>query len=184
MRHVIHYCGHRIGPDGADARFPSGAEARVAARIRDLVAECEVEAAHGSLASGADILVAEAVLAAGGRLHVVLPFEAARFCAVSVASLDDRQADAAWIARFERALAGAAGVHVIAPAPEPDAAFAACSAAAMRAAILEAGRLGLPAVQIAVWDGQARAGIAGTAADVAGWQAMGRRTLPPIDPGS
>ena len=40
--------------------------------------------AYGSLACGADMLVAEAILARGGELHVVLPFAEEDFLKTSV----------------------------------------------------------------------------------------------------
>src|SRR5262249_18515215 len=66
---VIHYAGHRVG-----RRFGQRAEEVVADSIRRLLVEHRVAFGYGSLASGADILFAEALLARGGELHVVLPF--------------------------------------------------------------------------------------------------------------
>ena len=59
----MHYCGHRIADADKPGRFPAGAEATAAARIAEVVArEHPPGYAYGSLASGADILWAEALL--------------------------------------------------------------------------------------------------------------------------
>ena len=76
---------------------------RVAAEIqRDPPA-----AGYGALASGADILCAEALLAAGAELHAVLPFAIDDFIDTSVAD-----SGAQWVTRFHRCLDAAASVTV------------------------------------------------------------------------
>ncbi len=61
---VVHYCGHRIH-DGDHARFPASAETTVAARIAEVLDRDAPGFAYGSLASGADIMWAEALTRAG-----------------------------------------------------------------------------------------------------------------------
>ncbi|WP_424893184.1 hypothetical protein [Streptomyces sp. XH2] len=99
------------------------------------------------IAPGADSLFAEAVLAAGGALSVVLPFDDYR------ASLDDAEDRA----RFDRLLEAAADVTVM---PYP-----AASVSAFKAANTEL--LGRSDLLVAVWDGAASAKDGGTAATVA-----------------
>ena len=70
---VIHYAGHIIS--AKSDRFPASAEPDVATRIRQKLVELDARIAYGSLAAGADILFAEAILERGGELHVVLPFD-------------------------------------------------------------------------------------------------------------
>ena len=95
---VVHFCGHRIGgPE--PARFPLAAEPAVAARINEVVRRDTPGYAYGSLASGADILWAEALLAAGAEVHVVLPFARDEFIKESVAP-----SGRGWIERFDSAL--------------------------------------------------------------------------------
>ncbi|MET9415617.1 hypothetical protein ABZY03_15805 [Streptomyces klenkii] len=99
------------------------------------------------IAPGADSLFAEAVLASGGALSVVLPFHDYR------ASLED----AADRARFDRLLEAAADVTVM---PYP-----AASLSAFQAANTEL--LGRADLLVAVWDGAASEKGGGTAATVA-----------------
>lgn len=71
----------------------------------DDFAPCE---GHGALAAGTDILVAEALLARGCDLHVVLPAGPELFRQVSVVAVDP-----AWGPRFDACLARAASLEVI-----------------------------------------------------------------------
>lgn len=73
------------------------------------VAEIGPAEGHGALAAGTDIVVAEALLALGAELHVVLPADPARFREASVVAVE-----MAWGARFDACLARAASVEVIA----------------------------------------------------------------------
>jgi hypothetical protein len=94
---VVHFCGHRIGE--REGRFPLGAEEDVAKRVAELVSDNTPGFAYGSLASGADIIWAEALLARACELHVVLPFAREEFVASSVAPSGPR-----WVQRFDRCL--------------------------------------------------------------------------------
>ena len=76
---VVHYCGHVILPDGANGRFPAHEEGRVAQEFRSTFEQLNVGFGFGSLAAGADILGAEALLAPEADLHVVLPFDQDEF---------------------------------------------------------------------------------------------------------
>ena len=102
---VAHFCGHRISAPGASGRFLSEDEAAIAALVAEAVARFPTGIAYGSLASGGDILWAEALLASGCELHVVLPFSLEEFISTSVADAGDR-----WIARFQRCLKSATSV--------------------------------------------------------------------------
>jgi hypothetical protein len=160
---VAHYTGHILANRAL-------AEDAVAADLARLVDGLRLGAAYGSLAAGCDILFAEALLARGVGLNVVLPFAVDDFVAQSVAP-----SGAAWVARFERCLALATTVRF---ATEDrylgdDALYAHCSRLAMGLAVLCARHLGATARQLAVWDGRAPAGPAGTAADLALWRGIG-----------
>lgn len=96
----LHFAGH-MGVDD---------DAAVRARIDALLAEDRVGFAWGALAGGADVIVAEAVLARDAELHLVLPAPPAVFRADSAAPLGGD-----WPARFDRVLALAAGVTVVEP---------------------------------------------------------------------
>ncbi len=176
---VIHYLGHIISPPGQGGRFPAEQEGEIAARIAAAVGGAELTFAYGSLAAGADILFAEAVLARpGNRLHVVLPFDLDEFIAVSV-----RPAGEGWVERFHRCWEAARERRF---ATEDgylgdDDLFSYCSQLAMGLALLRANQLSSTVEQIAVWDGRPPSGPAGTAVDLNNWRRSGRaQTIIPV----
>jgi len=85
---VIHYCGHM---------FVAGwqSEAAVVAAVEAILDETQAAVAYGSLACGADIVVAEAVLKRGGEVHLVSPYEEEDFLMTSVTPGGPE-----WIARY------------------------------------------------------------------------------------
>lgn len=131
------------------------------------------------LAAGADLVFAEALLEAGGELHVVLPVHRAAFVTVSVAPFGE-----AWVQRFERCMARAASIRYAAQDPYigDDQVFAYASQFAMGCAVLRAQTLATAALQLAAWDGRPAAGPAGVVADMAYWTRSGRRAVVvPVD---
>lgn len=78
------------------------------ARIDAMLANERIGFAYGALAGGADLIVAEAVLARGAELHLVLPAPPAVFRADSAAPLGGD-----WPARFDAVLERAATVSVV-----------------------------------------------------------------------
>jgi len=177
---VLHFGGHRIARPGQPGRFPADQEDRVRAEIDRRLEESNIGFAYGSLASGADILFAEAALARGATLHVVLPFDRREFVRESVAP-----SGRGWIGRFNRCLQAALTVryatrdHYLGD----DQLFAYCGQLAMGLALLRAHHLATEAEQIVVWDGGGSPGLGGTAVDVANWTAAGHRSSR-IDPGA
>ena len=167
---VLHYCGHMIAAPGTPGRFPAGQEHKVRDQIERRLAAMDIGFAYGSLASGADILFAEAVLARGASLHLVLPFDRHEFVGESV-----RPSGRGWVKRFQRCLAAATTIRYATRDRYlgDDQLFAYCSQLAMGLALLRAGHLATEAEQVAVWDGEAPAGPAGTAVDVANWRQSG-----------
>ena len=178
---VVHFCGHRIaGPE--PARFPAAAEPAVAAGINEIVARDTPGYAYGSLASGADILWAEALLAAGAEVHVVLPFARVEFIKESVAP-SGRE----WIERFDRCLDQAASVRFATDDAYlgDEVLFRYCSELAMGLALLRARYLDADVRQLTVWDRAPANGVAGTATDVGAWRRRGGTVTlirPTIDP--
>lgn len=156
----LHYAGH-LGID------PPGTQA-LRSRIEQGIADHRIGFAFGALAAGADLLVAEAVLAAGAELHVVLPCAPEAFARQSVAPYG-----AAWLRRYEACLAAAASVRTVARADRRFDSLATGLAAevAMGATLLHARRLAAGAVQLVVIDdgaGQFGEG-ASTARDALAW---------------
>jgi class 3 adenylate cyclase/tetratricopeptide (TPR) repeat protein len=164
---VIHYVGHLISPRGKRGRFLAAEEAAVKDKIDEYLKHARVGSAYGSLASGADILFAEAVLRHNASLHVILPFELEEFVDISV-----RPSGKEWVRRFEACLAAAATVRWTTEDRYlgDDNLFAYCSRLAMGLAVLRARHLEAEVEQVAVWDGRPAAGLAGTAADLDAWK--------------
>lgn len=99
----LHFAGHMgVAAGGAS-------EAQLIADLTLHLAEHPVGFAWGALAAGADIVIAEALLASGAVLHVVLPCPAAQFAAQSVAP-----AGPEWSRRFARLMDAAATVRIAA----------------------------------------------------------------------
>jgi len=185
---VAHFCGHRIAPDGQTGRFPPEAEAEVAEQVELAVAGEPPGYAYGALASGADILWAEALLRHGAELHVVLPFARDEFVETSVAP-----GGPAWVERFDRCMRAAATVTYATEETflGDDVLFRYGTELAMGLALLRARYLDASVRQLAVWDGGPPLGLAGTAIDVAAWRRAGApvcvippgsRALPPREP--
>jgi class 3 adenylate cyclase len=168
---VAHFCGHRIAAPGAPGRFPAEAEGNVAAGIEAELARDTPRYAYGSLASGADIMWAEALLARGAELHIVLPFARDSFVRSSVAS-----SGPAWIERFHRCLGAALNVTYATDSAfvPDDALYRYAAELAMGLALLRARYLDAEVRQLALWDGNPDRGEAGTAFDIATWRASGQ----------
>lgn len=170
---VLHYGGHLINERNGPGRFPPNLEGEVEHEIRAFVAAHHVGFAYGSLASGADILAAEALLDGGIQLEIVLPFDTDEFEQVSVAP-----AGAGWPGRFRLCLARAFSVVHASDSSymHDDSMFGYAARIAMGHALNRAAFLDAPAAQLAIWDGDPTAGAAGTAHDVAMWRATGHPT--------
>jgi hypothetical protein len=174
---VAHYCGHRMAKPGLGGALIPTAEEAVARAIADALEQLGVGAAFGGLASGTDILAAEAALARGAELHVVLPFGPRRFKAEAVAP-----AGPDWERRFDTAVRRATSVEVLPGEINADEkAYATGARRAMDRAVLRARLLGSEPVQVAVWDG--RPAIDGSTVDVElrEWQQTGLHScvIPP-----
>lgn len=168
---VVHFCGHRIDAIGETRRFPAEAEASAATGIARVLDDYRAGYAYGALAGGADILWAEALVARGSELHVVLPFPEREFIEQSVASCGE-----GWVERFNRCLDAAAdiryGTHDTRTAD--DVLFNYGGELAMGLALLRARYLDADVRQLALWDGAPADGLAGTAIDVTAWRRAGR----------
>jgi len=108
MPAVLHYAGHRIALPGARGRFRADQERIVTCKVNEFLEAAPVGWAYGSLAAGADILIAERLLERGAHLHVVLPFEKTEFIKVSV-----EPSGGDWVRRFAKCLAKAASVRTV-----------------------------------------------------------------------
>lgn len=163
-----HFTGHILGPanDGALS------DCALRRQIDQLLKDQRVGFGYGSLAAGADIVFAEALLAAGAELHVVLPVGRQAFIDVSVAPFGVE-----WIDRFEQCMRRATSIRYASRDPYlgDEQVFAYSSQFAMGCAVLRAQTLSTEAIQLAVWDGHETGGPAGVAYDLAYWARSGRR---------
>ena len=160
---VIHYCGHMFLED-------IGIEAELRTKIDAYLDANDVGFAYGALAAGSDILIAEAVLARGGKLHVTFPFVKEDFIAQSVTPAGN-----GWLQRFEKCLTNSTSVNFVTKmnyVGDP-AQFGYASKAIMGMAKLRGQFLGISAKQLAIWDGKNSTGPAGTGADVEVWNGYG-----------
>lgn len=171
---VIHYCGHML-----PAGWP--VEQDLAQAIRSILDEFNVSIAYGSLACGADILIAEAILARGGELHIVLPFAEQDFLVTSVLVGGSQ-----WSARYENVRNAAASITFASQMRNvgDDEQFAYCAKLMMGLARLRSRIMQADLFQLAVWDGAPARGISGTASDCAEWARQGGETrIVPVPPG-
>lgn len=140
----LHFAGHM----GIAAGGP--AEARLTKELSDLLAELRPGFAWGALAAGADLIIAEGLLAAGCEVHAVLPCPAAEFEAQSVAP-----AGAEWAARFRAVLPRCASLRVACPystTVHDPLATAHAGELAIGGTVLNAARLSAKAAQLIVTD--------------------------------
>jgi class 3 adenylate cyclase len=175
---VVHYCGHRIEDSETPGRVRDADLERVSRQIATTIESLQPGFAYGSLASGGDILWAEALSAAGAELHVVLPFATEEFLETSVAP-----AGAAWVERFHRCLDAAQSVTMATEDAylADDVLYTYCANLAMGLALLRARFLDAEAVQLALWDGKPATGVAGTGVDTVTWRRTGNE-LCVVDP--
>jgi hypothetical protein len=167
---VIHFCGHMTAPPGVPARFPHEQQAAVTAAVRKKMRERGVGYAHGSLASGADIIIAEIALELGAELHLVLPFAVEEFLAISV-----EPAGPEWVERFHRCLGAATSVSIASDSAYngDNVLFAYAGRIAMGQAMNRAASIDARVWQLAVFDGDTAYDQAGTAHDMELWRQAG-----------
>ena len=160
------YSGHMFDP----AALSPEALQKVTTGITTALERLKPCAIFGALAAGADILIAEAALARGAELHVVLPMSEKTFLARSV-----MQSGADWAARYHACKDRAATFRVASQEEDfsDDAIFAFGAEFAMGLAIRHGEGLRSRACQLAVWDGNPGTGVAGTGADVRRWRETG-----------
>lgn len=94
-----HFAGHIFGQGQGDGQLDPGQENRLRDVVDAMLSRHHVGPVHGALAAGSDIVVAEAALAHGCELNVVLPVPVPVFMEASVRPFGD-----AWVRRFEACL--------------------------------------------------------------------------------
>ena len=156
----LHFAGHMGITAGGES------EAQLRTQLEAHLAANPVGFAWGALAAGADIVIAEALLAAETALHVVLPCPAAQFEAQSVAP-----AGAEWSRRFAALMDQATSLRIAADsaasAHDP-LATAHAGDLAIGGALSNAAQLASSAMQLIVFD--EATGGANTARQAARWR--------------
>ena len=164
--HSVYYAGH-LG-------VASEASPRVRAQAAEFLERERAGFGYGALAAGSDIVIAEALLARGAELHVVLPTHVDAFAAQSVTPFG-----ADWLVRYWKCIDAAHSIRTLTHVTgsyEPLATQLAGDVA-MGSAILNARQLETDAAQLLIIDdgtGPYGSG-AGTARDAARWKANGLR---------
>lgn len=167
----FHFVGHIFLGDPERER-------QLVARIDAALDEHKAGYAYGSIAAGADILIAETVLRRGGELHIILPCALPDFIEQSL-----RPAGEQWVARAEACLRDAKSVthaSTLEYVSDPSL-FGYGAAVAMGLARLKAQHLAAHCFQLAIWDGT-EGGEVGTGADIRLWRSRGGE-VHVIDPG-
>lgn len=171
---VITYTGQMVHGIGKSPGIDPADEEAIRTHITALLDQHRVRVAYGSLACGADILVAEAVLESQGELNIILPFGREEFQRISVAPGGE-----SWVKRYEAILSRASSVTQIVEEAITghELLFEACSRQGMGLAHLRSQTLGSRAYQIAVWNQLNVNSPAGTSGAMRRWNDLGLENL-------
>lgn len=166
---ILNYCGYRFRGGEQNAPQVEAAEAELRASIERLLNRRGVGIAFGSLASGADLIVAETLLERGAELNVVLPFAAEEFSEISV-----RPGGDSWLDRFRACMTGASSVTIASDEGYlgDDVVFDFGTRIAMGLAILRSRQMEAPIEQLAVLR-EGRGESSHTARSVDQWTRLG-----------
>ncbi|MBK8292498.1 MAG: hypothetical protein IPK96_17715 [Flammeovirgaceae bacterium] len=94
---VLAFAGHMVdAPNRSTPRFPASIESNVKDSIKGAIRTLQASIGYCSLACGADILFAEAMLEEGGEVHILMPFNKNDFVHTSLAFAGEH-----WVNRFE-----------------------------------------------------------------------------------
>jgi class 3 adenylate cyclase len=164
---VVMFSGHIFRADPKS-------EAALATAIDAQLDALNIGFGYGALAAGADILIAERLLARGSTLNLVFPFREDDFIASSVLPAGNQ-----WLKRYYAVREQAAGISfaTLADYVHDPAQFGYGATVAMGMARLRALHLGTRAVQLAIWDGKQKNSAAGTGHDVDQWRSTGGTTF-------
>jgi CRP-like cAMP-binding protein len=108
-RNVAAISGHLFRGTELDAAQQEETEAEIGKTARELFSKHDVGFVYGALASGSDIILAEAALALGAEFEAVLPFNTERFIEMSVKIGDPPNELGKWEKRFRAILEGVHG---------------------------------------------------------------------------
>lgn len=159
---ILHFAGRIAAP------LAPAADTELHAEIDAILAATQTGTAFGAIAAGADLMIAEVLIARGAELHIVLPAPIMAFAATSVAPFG-----AAWQSRFDAVIAAAASIDEGTSARVDPLTIALASERAMGRTIQTADRLATTAVQLVI-NGTHDRSDSNTARDAALWRRTGR----------
>lgn len=169
---VVVFAGHMIDfADRKEPRFPPSLVETVAEEIGRCVSGLRVAAGFSSAACGAPILFHEAVLAAGGETHVVLPYGRDEFFSDSVAIRDDMD----WKDRYDRVLERARRVIVTSTQrlDEGSVVFRYANRLLLGLAMIRAKQLRCEVLPLVLWDGRSSSAAGSVAQTMKEWKQLG-----------
>ncbi|MBF0236100.1 MAG: DUF4071 domain-containing protein [SAR324 cluster bacterium] len=164
---VIQFTGHMLDRPGRKApRFPAELEAQVTRKIQSFLDGFHSVIGYCSAACGSDILFAEAMLARGWEVNIMLPFAIEDFIQTSVA-----YAGADWVTRFRSVLDRAASIRFLTEEPflGDEILFNFAGKLFHGFANLRADSLVVKPHLLTVWDGVKTTFVGGTADIINGW---------------
>lgn len=174
---VIFFAGHIIARKGEKGRFPAEEEDHVRTQIERFLDAHPIAAAFGSLASGADMLIAEACIARDAYLGIVLPFQEDDFLEISV-----RCSGESWVERYRSCMdwiesesdteRGSVTNATDGAYLDDDSLFVYCAHIAMGLAMVRARHLDANLRMLTVYDGSGGSGV-GTDGNIEMWQGFG-----------
>ncbi len=182
---VAVYCGRSFRD--LDGAAQESLEESLRPRIASALAAEGIRYVYGSLACGADILIAEGALAAGCDLHVVLPFPVENFMDVAVAVGAPPDGPDRWGERFRACLDRSTSLTTAVDFPAPKRALDAHLYHGFRLAaglaLLHADALTGEGVMLAASDGRVASNLPGISQAMREWTAAGRKlTAIPTEP--
>lgn len=172
---IIHFCGHMISRDES-GRFPNSHEPILKRAVDHFFQNNQVSDSFGSLAAGADILIAESAIKHGVGLHLVFPYSIETFINNSVLPSGKN-----WVNRFKLLLEQAKSTTVVYQKQPKDEiiSYAECTEVAMGLGLLAAAQTDslYDAKQLVLWDGQTTDGKAGSYPDMLRWNSLGLQSF-------
>lgn len=176
---VIQFAGHMLDrPGRKNPRFPANLEDQVTQEINLFLDRFKSGIGYCSAACGADILFAEAMLARGWEVNIMLPFAIDDFIQTSV-----EYAGTDWVDRFHAVIDQAASVRLLTEESflGDEILFNFAGKLFHGFASLRADSLGVTPHLLAVWDGVETAFVGGTSDIVNGWSDRDRVHVIRID---
>ena len=160
---VVAFSGHRL-------RLDADAETAMRRDMDAVLGRHAAEVGYGSLACGADVLWAEALLERGAAVHVVLPFDPEEFVETSV-----RPGGDGWVARHVAVREAAASMTVVwnGSYRGRDELYGLATDRFLGRARLRADEAAVTPCFGVVWDRTGSSGVGGTGTDVARWRRAG-----------